>query len=213
MIELNFTAIALVVDRSGSMYQVAEDTKGSIENLIETQKKVEEKASLTLAQFNHQYEVIHDFTDLKQVDAKAFTKQYQPRGATALVDAIGRTIITMSEKIEKMGDSEKPTKVIVAIVTDGLENASHEFTIEKVKKLVEEKQTLGWDFIFLGADLNTIQTAQSYGFSPQGSAYYENANISEAMKVVGTQITNVRKGKPVEISEKERGDLTNLIHE
>lgn len=210
--ESYYTAIGFVVDRSGSMYSVAEDTKGSIEKLLETQKKEEGKAHLTLAQFDHEYEVIHDFADLKHVDVKAFTNQYQPRGTTALVDAIGRTIITMSEKIEKMEPSEKPTKVIVAIVTDGLENASHEFTAEKVKKLVEEKQALGWNFIFLGADLNAIQTAQSYGFSPKGSAYYENSNISEAMTVVGTQITNARKGEPVEISEKERCDLASQTH-
>jgi uncharacterized protein YegL len=211
--ESYYTAIAFVVDRSGSMYSVLEDTKGSIENLIETQKKVEGKASLTRAQFDHQYEVIHDFTDLKEVDVKAFTKQYQPRGSTALVDAIGRTIITMSDKIEKMEDAAKPTKVIVAIVTDGLENASHEFTTEKVKKLVEEQQALGWDFIFLGADLNTIQTAQTYGFSPKGSAYYENSNISEAMKVVSTQMTNARSGKAVEISGTERDQLISQTND
>lgn len=206
-----YTAIALVVDRSGSMYQVAEDTKGSVENLLETQKKVEGKASLTLAQFDHQYEVIHDFTDLKLVDVKAFTNQYQPRGDTALVDAIGRTIITMSERIEKMETSEKPTKVIVAIVTDGFENASHEFTTEKVKKLVEEKQAQGWNFIFLGADLNAIQTAQSYGFSSKGSAYFKNSNISKAMEVICNQISNTRKGEPAEISEKERSELFSQI--
>jgi uncharacterized protein YegL len=205
------TAIGLVVDRSGSMSSVIEDTKGSIENLLETQKKVEGKATLTLAQFDHEYEVIHDFADLKQVDVKAFTNQYQPRGSTALVDAIGRTIIEMSKKIEGKWDCEKPKEVIIAIVTDGLENASHEFTIEKVKKLVEEKQALGWNFIFLGADLNAIQTAQNYGFSPKGSAYYDGSNISEAMKLVDSKITNARKGEPVEILEKEREHLSNRI--
>lgn len=202
-----FTAIALIVDRSGSMYSVAEDTKGSVKTLIETQKQEEGKAALTLVQFDHQYEVIHDFVDLKTVDADAFTKQYQPRGNTALVDAIGRSILSMDQKIDSLHIAEKPTRIVVAIITDGLENSSHEFTAEKVKKMVEEKQALGWDFIFLGADLNAIQTAQDYGFSPKGSAYYDSSNVTEAMNVINTKISHARQGYNVEISDEERAQL------
>lgn len=205
MLEM-YTAITLVVDRSGSMYSVANDTIGSVQNLIQTQKQEEGKASLTLVQFDHEYEVVYDCADIKSVDEKDFARQYQPRGSTALVDAIGRSIINMNRKIEEM--NEKPTRVVVAVVTDGLENASHEFTVEKIKNLIEEKQKLGWDFMFLGADLNAIQTAQNYGFSPQGSAYYHESNISEAMDTINSKISDARKGKTVEISQEERDRLT-----
>lgn len=207
MLEI-YTAIALVVDRSGSMYSVAEDTKGSVKNLIQTQKQEAGQASLTLVQFDHEYQVYHDFVDLQTVDATAFADQYQPRGNTALVDAIGRTIISMSQKIDSMEPCEKPTRVVVAIVTDGLENSSHEFTTERVKKLVEEKQALGWDFIFLGADLNAIQTAHGYGISPNTSACYNSSNVSEAMNVINSKISSVRQGDHAEISDEERNQLT-----
>ncbi len=208
MIQL-YTAIALVVDRSGSMHSVADDTKGSVQNLIQTQKQQEGQASLTLIQFDHEYQVIHDCADLQTVDEEAFAKQYQPRGSTALVDAIGRTIINMSNKIETM--EQKPTKVIVAVVTDGFENASREFTTEKVKQLVEEKQNLGWEFIFLGADLNAIHSAQSYGFSPKGSAYYHNGNVSQAFDTLNSKISDARQGKTIEITEEERNYLKDVL--
>lgn len=206
MLEI-YTAIALIVDRSGSMYSVADDTKGSVENLIQEQKKEEGIASLTLVQFDHEYEVVHDFAPLQEVDEKEFTRQYQPRGSTALVDAIGRTIISMSDRIESMDESKKPTRVVVAIVTDGLENASHEFTAEKVKALVNEKQELGWDFIYLGADLDAVHTAGRYGFAPEASAIYDEKNITEAMKAVNTKISCVRQGGKAEFTNEERDQL------
>lgn len=204
MLEI-YTAIALIVDRSGSMYSVADDTKGSVENLIQEQKQESGNASLTLVQFDHEYEIVYDFAPLQEVDEKEFTSQYQPRGQTALVDAIARTILSMSDRIETM--EEKPTRVVVAIVTDGLENASHEFTAEKVKALVKEKQELGWDFIFLGADLDAVQTAGRYGFSPDASATYDAGNITEAMKAINTKISDVRQGGKAEFTSEEREQL------
>lgn len=199
-----YTAIALVVDRSGSMHSVVNDTKGSVLNLIQTQKKEEGHASLTLVQFDHEYEVIHDFVDVQEVDENAFVEQYQPRGSTALVDAIGRTIINLSNRVEEA----KPNKIVVAIVTDGLENSSREFTAAKVRQLIEEKQNQGWEFLFLGADINAIHTAQSYGISPDTCAYYENSNVGGAMDLINTKISDARQGKQIQISEEERVQIS-----
>lgn len=202
-----FTAIALVVDRSGSMHSVADDTKGSVQQLIQTQKKEEGKACLTLVQFDHEYEVIHDFTDIQEVDETAFAEQYQPRGSTALIDAIGRTIIQMSNKIDQM--EQKPNKIVVAIVTDGYENSSREFTTAKVKQLIAEKQDLGWEFMFLGADINAIQSAQNFGISPETSAYYENSKVGSAMDLINSKISDARLGKQIQITEEERAQIAN----
>ena len=184
-VRTDYTAIALIVDRSGSMESVAEDTKGGIKQFITAQKQNEGKSSFTLVQFDHEYQVLNNFSDLNQVDENAFAKQYEPRGSTALLDAIGRTVIEMSQKIEKMKPSDRPAHVIVAIVTDGQENASREFTVAKIKKLIEEKQARGWDFVFLGADLNAITVAQNYGFYSRQVAYYESSNISGALESIG----------------------------
>jgi len=203
-------AIALIVDRSGSMSSVAEDTKGGIKQFITSQKQNPGKASFTLVQFDHEYEVLNNFSDLSKVDENAFAKQYEPRGCTALLDAIGRTVIDMSQKIEKMGQSEKPAQVIVAIVTDGQENASREFTVAKVKKLIEEKQALGWNFVFLGADLNAITVAQSYGFDAKQAAHYESSNISGALQSIGKQVSAARSGCKVSFSSDDRRQLAAI---
>ncbi|HSX13257.1 MAG TPA: vWA domain-containing protein [Chlamydiales bacterium] len=207
MLEL-FTAIALIVDRSGSMHSVADDTKGSVQNLIQTQKKEAGRASLTLVQFDHEYDVVYDFVDIQEVDENAFAEQYEPRGSTALVDAIGRTIIEMSQKIDKMED-EAPNKIVVAIVTDGYENASREFTTAKVRNLIEEKQNQGWEFMFLGADINAIQSAQGYGISPDTCAYYDNSKVGSAMDLINAKITDSRAGKQIQITEEERAKIAN----
>jgi len=207
-VSTDYTAIALVVDRSGSMQNVIEDTKGGVKQFIAAQKQKEGKASFTLVQFDHEYQVLNDFVDLSKVDEEAFAKQYEPRGCTALLDAIGRTVIETSQKIDKMDQSKRPTRVIVAIVTDGQENASREFTIDKVKKLVEEKQASGWNFVFLGADLNAIPVAQSYGFKSTQAAYYCSSNISGAFCSIGKLVTDVRSGsKEASFSAEERAKL------
>lgn len=197
-------AIALVVDRSGSMESVAEDTKGGVKQFITAQKQNQGQASFTLVQFDHEYQVLNNFSDLNKVDENAFVKQYAPRGSTALLDAIGRTVIEMSQKIETMDSSKKPDRVIVAIVTDGQENASREFTIAKVKKLIEEKQAKGWEFVFLSADLNATTDAQNYGFDPSKVAYYESSNTCSAFKSIGKLVSSVRNGNKASFSNDER---------
>ncbi len=205
--KINYTAIALVVDRSGSMQTVAEDTKGGIQQFIASQKQIEGKTSCTLAQFDHEYQVLYDFSDLIKVDGEAFANQYKPRGSTALLDAIGRTIIEMSNKIETMDPSERPARVIVVIVTDGEENSSIDFTAAKIKELVERKQAQGWDFVFLGADLNAITAATAYGFSTSQSAYYDASNVSGAFTSIETQVSAARRGDSVSFSDAERNNL------
>jgi hypothetical protein len=206
-VKTDYTAIALVVDRSGSMESVAEDTKGGVKQFLAAQKQNAGKASLSLAQFDHEYQVFHPFSDLRQVDENAFAKQYQPRGSTALVDAIGRTIIDMSQKIEKMDSSERPTRVVVAIVTDGQENSSHEFTVPLIKQLIADKQKLGWDFVFLGADLNAITAAQHYGFNTNKVAFYDASNVGGAFTSIGKQVLSARSGGQVAFSHDDRSKL------
>ena len=120
----NYTAIALVVDRSGSMESIKGDTVGSIKQFIGDQKKLDGKATLRIVQFDDKYETVYKDVDIKKIDEKEFAEKYCPRGCTALLDAIGRIITELGQTIKEMKEKERPSKVVVAIITDGYENAT-----------------------------------------------------------------------------------------
>lgn len=151
----DLTEIVCVVDRSGSMGSIKKEAIGGFNTFLETQQKMEGKANLTLAQFDDQYELLYDGVDVK--DVKPYTDEtYVPRGMTALLDAVGKTINAISQRTSGKDVSKK---VLMSILTDGYENSSKEYSIETVKKMIEEKRALGWEFIFIGAGLDKIQTA------------------------------------------------------
>lgn len=208
----DYTALALVVDRSGSMGSIANEVKGSVKQFVEDQQKKSGRASLTVAQFDHEYEVVHDFVDLTKVDATSFSNQYQPRGMTALLDAIGRTASTLKQKIEAMPEAERPKRVVVAVITDGLENSSKEYTLDKIKALVKQQEGFGWDFMFLGASLDAINVGTSYGFSSGKSACFSTSNFEGSMQVISDKASAARCNQPVAFSEKERADMLNTLN-
>lgn len=155
------TEIVCIVDRSGSMESIKKEAIGGFNNFLELQQKVEGKANMTLAQFDDQYELLYNGVDVQDV-SKYTDATYVPRGMTALLDAVGKTINSISARMATMKDEEKAKKVLVSILTDGYENASKEYKLDQVKKLVEEKRALGWEFIFIGAGLDKF-SAESIG--------------------------------------------------
>lgn len=177
---INYTALALIVDRSGSMHSIASDVRGSVKQFIGDQKKQEGKASLTVSQFDDRFEVVHDFEDINNVDEARFSRDYSPRGATALLDAIGKTTLLMQEKIDSLKEEDRPQRVVVAVITDGLENASREFKLEQIKEMIKEKEANGWDFMFMGATLDTVQVAENMGFTKDKSAFLKHQNLQTA---------------------------------
>lgn len=207
--ETNYAALALVVDRSGSMHSIASDVVGSVKQFIGSQKQNSGRASLTVVQFDHSYEVIHDFVDIKVVDEETFAKNYNPRGSTALLDAIGRTTIALKQKIDAMVPTERPTKIVVAVITDGLENASKEFNIAQIKDMIQKHEALGWDFMFMGATLDTVEIAKNYGFSADKAASYSTANFNCSMQLINEKVRQAREGQEVKISQAERDNLMN----
>lgn len=202
----NYTAGALVVDRSGSMWNIADDVRGSVEQFINDQKKQDgSKVRMTVAQFDHTYEIINDLEDIESIDAANFAKNYSPRGSTALLDAIGRATIDMQKKIETM--SEKPNRVVVAIITDGEENSSTEFNLEKIKGIIQEKTAAGWDFIFLGASLDAIKVAANMGISGNQASSYDTSNFKSCMEALNTKFYNARADKDVSFTDAERDEM------
>lgn len=209
--DTNYTAMALVVDRSGSMHSMAADVKGSVKQFIGDQKKNEGKATLTVSQFDHSYEVIHNHKNIQEVDEDQFNKAYTPRGSTALLDAIGRATLDMQQEIDKMTVEDRPQRVIVAVITDGYENASSEFNIDQIKDMIKSKEAQGWDFMFMGASLDTIDIAKSMGFSASKSAFYDATNIKGCMGSINEQVTKARLNKEVNITEEERANMADPV--
>ncbi len=206
----DYAALALIVDRSGSMHSIASDVRGSVKQFIGDQQKHNGRASLTVAQFDHQYEVVYDFKDIKDVDAEKFANAYSPRGSTALLDAIGRTTIALQKKLDGMPLADRPKRVVVAIITDGYENASTEFKLEQIKEMIKKNEALGWDFMFMGASLDTIEIAKNMGFSADKSAAYNTSNAGSCFDFLSQKATQARQGQKVDITPEER---TNLMQD
>jgi hypothetical protein len=188
----DYTAIALIVDRSGSMNNVVDDTIGGVNSFIDQQRKVEGKCSVTLVQFDDVIETIHDFIDIEDVP-QLTSDVYYPRNMTALYDGIGVTANKLGQKLAEMPEDERPAKVIVAVITDGMENASNEFNRESIKKMIEEQESkYGWDFNFISADLESYNDAVHLGFAPGKTAMYSKASTSGTFDAISDKMGRVR---------------------
>jgi hypothetical protein len=163
------TEIVFLLDRSGSMGGLESDTIGGFNAFLKKQSESEGKTIVTTVLFDDRYEMLWNGIDASQ--AKLTNKEYFVRGSTALLDAVGKTILDVSYRLFETNVQERPGKVIFVIVTDGLENASVKFTSEKVKDLIhEKKETYQWEFVFLGANIDATQEAANIGIS-EDSAY------------------------------------------
>ena len=189
---LNLTEIACVIDRSGSMESIASDAIGGFNAFLKEQQKDTAEARLTLVLFDHEYEIVYQSVDVRQV-APLSAENYIPRGTTALFDAVGRTIDDLGRRLAKTAENERPAKVIIAILTDGLENSSRDYTQPKIASMIENQRTqYSWEFIFLAANQNAIATAGAisikaqdavnFAASPQGTRVAFAQMSAEVMK-------------------------------
>lgn len=168
----NFVSVNVVLDRSGSMGPLTNDTIGGFNTFLAEQKEQPGDAVLTLCTFNTDYKLVYDFEPLAKV--KKLTKSsYRPLGGTALLDALGTTINSVGAKLSAMNEADRPSKVIVLVITDGEENASKEFTKEQVKEMVKHQQDVySWQFLYIGANVDSISEATTLGFSQAASLSY-----------------------------------------
>jgi hypothetical protein len=171
-VKTDFADITVVLDRSGSMSSVQDDTIGGFNSFIEAQRKVPGECNASLVQFDDQYEVVYTAKPVK--DAPALTREtFVPRGMTALLDAIGRTINATGKRLEAMPEADRPSKVIFVILTDGGENSSKEYTREQVFKMItHQKAAYQWDFVFLGANQDAISAGASIGIGSGSTMTY-----------------------------------------
>ncbi len=177
----DLTQMVFILDRSGSMSGLENDTIGGYNSLIEKQKKEAGDAVVTTVLFDDKYEMLCDGADIKKVD-KMTHDVYYARGCTALMDAIGKTINHVGNRHKYALESEVPQKTMVVIITDGYENASREYSLEKVKSMIErQKQRYGWEFLFLGANIDAVEEAKKFGIEEDRAVTYEADEVGTAM--------------------------------
>jgi len=202
----NLTEIVYILDRSGSMSGLEKDTIGGYNSFLEKQKKETGDAVVTTVLFDDKYDMVHDRVDIKKV--KALTnKEYYARGMTALLDAIGRTINYIDARHKNALESEVPFKTIVVITTDGYENASHEFDSSKVKAMIEnQKKELGWEFLFLGANIDAVETAKDFGITKEFAVTYcaDEEGTALNFDCVSEAVSDVRASRPMSVNWKDR---------
>lgn len=190
----NYDEIILVLDRSGSMAKMLYESINGLNKFITEQKKLNKKAYLTVIIFDDYYEVLIDHTNLKKIPNDFFNKRnYRPRGWTALLDAIGRSIQQMEEVIDK--SEHKPENVIMAILTDGKENSSKEYKLVDISSKIKDKTSNDkWKVIYLAANQDAISEATSYSIPlVYTTQYYDTRDL--VLKGYGTMsnnITNIR---------------------
>jgi len=175
--ETKRTELVFILDRSGSMSGLESDTIGGFNSLLKKQKAEPGEATVTTVLFDTDYELLHDRIDIKGIDSIT-SKDYYVRGSTALLDAIGKTVNKIDNVQKHTGSDAKADKVLFVIITDGMENASKEYTAEQVRALVErQKEELLWEFIFLGANIDAIATAGKFGIKADRAVDFHSDTI------------------------------------
>lgn len=170
MTDSDKTLIAALLDRSGSMQSIADDTRGGFDSYIAAEREQPGTAMVTLAQFDDRYEVVYQNAPIATVPPL----DLQPRGMTALLDAIGRFVTDVGAGLAALPEDERPGEVTVLVMTDGHENASREWTKDAVRQLIAQQETVyGWDFVFLGANMDAVDVGRGLGFSPDKSLTYD----------------------------------------
>src|ERR1700722_18258363 len=165
MTKQNLTSINIILDRSGSMEKLTTETLLGFNKFLAEQKAVEGEATLTLATFANDYTLIHDCAPLKDI-ADLTIETYKAGGYTALYDAIGKTINATGAKLASMNEEDRPSKVIVVVISDGEENRSREFTHDRVMDMIlHQRDKYSWEVIYLGCDLSQVKTAVSLGIN------------------------------------------------
>jgi len=192
--------IAVLLDRSGSMQEIKSDAEGGLRAFLDKQKDVPGEATVSLYQFDDHYDVVYESQPV--TDLPLFV--LEPRGTTALFDAVGRTITRLDAWLERLDEATKPTDVIMVVVTDGLENASREFSNAAIKDMITKRKEAGWQFVFLAADQDAFATGGAMAM-PMGTSYStDRRKMHASMTAAGTMVARGRVTKSYEFTEIER---------
>lgn len=207
-----YTHITVVLDRSGSMQAIRTDAIGGFNQFLKDQQALPGEATLSLVQFNGEIFLQHEFTPLAEVkplDEHTFI----PQGNTALLDALGLAIYRTGQRLAALAEADRPEKVLVVVLTDGMENASRHYTPEKVAQMIRhQEKAYGWDFLFLAANQDAITTANGMGLAADRAVDFSATGHGsrEAMRMMSRQVTRVRtkKAQRMSVSAEDRDKLS-----
>lgn len=191
------TEVVFILDRSGSMSGLEADTIGGFNSMISKQKKEDGEAVISTVLFDDQQEVVYDRQPVKMVEPMT-DRQYYVRGCTALLDAIGGAIHHIGNVHKYAREEDRPEKTMFIITTDGMENASRFYTYDRVKYMVErQKEKYGWEFLFLGANIDAISVAAPFGINADRAINYECDQVGTSLnyQVMSETITALRRAK------------------
>jgi len=204
----NLTELVFILDRSGSMAGLEKDTIGGFNSMIERQRATDGEVIISTVLFDNTSEVIHDRIDIRRIEPMT-EKQYFVRGCTALLDAIGGAIHHIGNVHKYARDEDRPEHTMFVITTDGMENASHRYSSDRVKQMIErQKSKYGWEFLFLGANIDAVETAGNFGIDADRAVNYHSDSEGTALnyEVLSEAICSVRCSKPLGREWKKRID-------
>ena len=204
----NLTELVFILDRSGSMAGLEKDTIGGFNAMIEKQRGEPGEALISTVLFDNETEVIHDRVPLDRVPALT-EKEYFVRGCTALLDAVGGAIHHIGNVHKYAREEDHPEKTLFVITTDGMENASHFYTYDQVKAMIQRQQEkYGWEFLFLGANIDAAREAARFGIRADRAAnYYADSVGTEVVyEAVNEAVCQVRRTAPMNNSWRQRID-------
>ena len=199
------TEMVFILDRSGSMAGLEADTIGGFNSMIERQRKEPGEALVSTVLFSNTSRVIHDRVDIRKIEPLT-DKQYYVEGCTALIDAMGQAIHHIGNVHKYAREEDRPEHTIFVITTDGMENASRRYSSDEVKKMVErQKNKYGWEFLFLGANIDAVETAGRYGIGADRAVTFLNDREGVALnyRTVGQTIRKMRASVAVGAEWKE----------
>lgn len=196
----NYCHIGIVLDSSGSMDLIKNDIIGTFREFIKKQKELPGECTFSLYSFNHNVSKLVDFEDLKKSE-KDFMADYIPSGCTALYDGIGTAVSEIGKKLHEMPESSRPEKVLIAIITDGKENASKEYDHKRVTEMIkEQKEKYNWEFLFLAANQDAMETGVNFGMSAKNCMTFSasGAGVENFTRSLSTYVTMCRSGVNME---------------
>ena len=195
----NITELVFILDRSGSMAGLESDTIGGFNAMIEKQKREAGEAFISTVLFDNEREVIHD--RLKLEDVRPLTeKEYYVRGCTALLDAVGSAIHHIGNVHKYAREEDRPEKTLFVITTDGMENASHRYSYDRVKAMItRQKEKYGWEFLFLGANIDAAREAARFGIDADRAANYHADSVGTGViyETVCETVCDFRASRPM----------------
>ena len=192
------TELVFILDRSGSMGGLEEDTIGGFNSMIEKQKKQAGECLVSTVLFDHEISTLHDRVPLADIPPMT-EDDYVVRGCTALIDAIGMTVSHIEQVHRYIRKEDVPAHTMFVITTDGMENASREYSSDKVKRMIEKKKKQGWEFLFIGANIDAVSTAQHFGIGADRAVNYHADKKGTAVlyNCVGKVVSSARQCAPI----------------